>query len=97
MNTMEIKELIKRRRGQMLVHSYLYYHMDSPIISDEQWQNWANELTQLQQANPKCCKIKYYDKQFMDWDGSTGMHLPSNIIIQQKAEQVLKAHELNNA
>jgi hypothetical protein len=97
MTDTEIKELIKRRRGQMLVHSYLYYHMDTSIIPDDQWQTWADELTKLQLDHPKCCKINYYDRDFKDWDGSTGMHLPSSIIIQHKAEQVLRAYEANNA
>ncbi|CAB4133206.1 NAD-dependent DNA ligase, adenylation [uncultured Caudovirales phage] len=95
MNNEEIKTLIRRRRAQMLVHSYLYYHTDDPIITDECWQFWANNLEQLQTENPKCCKIGFYDKEFKDWDGTTGMHLPSNIIIKQKAEQVSRAfHKL---
>lgn len=88
----EIKTLIRRRRAQMLVHSYLYYHMDESIVSDDTWQKWANELTKLQNDNPKCCKIKYYDSEFADWDGSTGMHLPSHIIVQHQAEQVLRSY-----
>ena len=92
MNNDEIKSLIKRRRGQMLVHSYLYYVKDEPIISDDQWQAWADELTQLQNDNPKLCKLKYFDKEFFDWDGSTGMHLPQHIIIEQLADKVLRAY-----
>ena len=45
----------------MLVHSYIYYHMDDSIILDTTWQEWADELTKLQTDNPKCCKIDYYD------------------------------------
>lgn len=88
----EIKTLIKRRRAQMLVHSYLYYRMDESIVSDDTWQKWADELTKLQNDNPKCCKIKYYDSEFVDWDGSTGMHLPDSIIVQQRAEHILRVH-----
>jgi len=91
----EIKTLIRRRRAQMLVHSYMYYHMDESIVSDDTWQMWADELAKLQNDHPKCCKIKYYDKEFIDWDGSTGMHLPSSIIVQQRAEQVLRAYRAN--
>ena len=32
----------------MLVHSYLYYKLDNPIIDDDTWQKWANELAELQ-------------------------------------------------
>ena len=87
----EIKVLIRRRRAQMLVHSFLYYQMDDPVISDDQWQVWADELAQLQKDYPKLCKIGYYDKDFADWDGSTGMHLPRHIVIEQRAKQVYAA------
>lgn len=75
----------------MLIHSFLYYQQDDPIISDDQWQAWADELTKLQTDNPDCCKIKFYDKEFVDWDGSTGMHLPKHIVIEQRAKQVYAA------
>jgi hypothetical protein len=89
----EIKVLIRRRRAQMLVHSYLYYQLDDSIISDDLWQQWANELEKLQKSYPKLCKIEYYDKIFQDWDGTTGNHLPKNIIIEQKALQVKRAYD----
>lgn len=89
----QIQELIKRRRGQMVVHSFLYYKMDNPIISDDLWQMWADELTKLQTTYPKLCKLDYYDKEFKDWDGSTGMHLPQTIIEEGLANKVLRAYE----
>ena len=52
-----VKEIIRQRRSQMLVHSYLYYRLDKPIISDDTWQKWANELAELQRENPFDCKI----------------------------------------
>lgn len=89
----DIKSLIRRRRGQMLVHSFLYYKMDNPIISDDLWQMWADELTKLQTTYPKLCKIGYYDKEFADFDGTTGMHLPQTIIEEGLAIKVLRAYE----
>ena len=80
-------EKIKQRRNQMLIHSYLYYHLDTSIISDDQWQAWANELVDLQKQYPNECT--YYNKSFKDWDGSTGMHLPTDVWIRQKAQQLL--------
>lgn len=80
-------ERIKQRRNQMLIHSYLYYHMDTSIVSDDQWQRWADELTTLQKEHPNVCD--FYNKSFEDWDGSTGMHLPTDVWIRQKAQQLL--------
>jgi NAD-dependent DNA ligase len=89
----DIKALIRRRRAQMLVHSYLYYEADDPIISDDLWQQWANELEELQRSYPKCCKLEYYDKEFQDWDGTTGNHLPRTIIIEGLAKQVRRSYD----
>lgn len=80
-------EKIKQRRSQMLIHSFLYYHCDTSVISDDQWQAWANELQYLQELYPD--PIGFYDKSFQDWDGSTGMHLPTDGWIRQKAHQLL--------
>jgi NAD-dependent DNA ligase len=71
-----IKSKIRRRRAQMLIHSCIYYEMDASIISDDQWQQWADELEVLQKENPKYMKIDFFDREFKDWDGTTGSHLP---------------------
>jgi hypothetical protein len=60
----------------MLVHSYLYYEMDAPVITDEKWQRWADELTDLQTRYPDACKLGFYDEAFADWSGATGCDLP---------------------
>lgn len=71
-----VRELIKRRRAQMLIHSCIYYELDSNIISDHLWQEWADELEQLQTKYPNECKLDFYDKNFEGWTGATGNHLP---------------------
>ena len=89
----EIKAKIRQRRAQMLVHSCIYYAMDSNIVSDHQWQEWANELQKLQQENPNCCKIDFFDFEFKDWDGTTGNHLPyKDPWVWEKAEWLLNYH-----
>lgn len=60
----------------MLVHSRLYYIDDAPIVTDGQWQKWANELRDLQAKYPELTKIGLYDDKFSDWTGDTGFHLP---------------------
>ena len=87
--TQTIKEKIKQRRSQMLVHSYLYYIEDNPLISDDKWQRWADDLYRLQKNNPDDCKIDFYDNAFKSWNGDTGYHLPlKDPKVVKKAKQI---------
>lgn len=91
---MDYKEKIKQRRAQMLIHSCLYYELDSPIIDDHQWQSWANELEQLQLEHPDDCKIGFFDWEFRDWSGTTGAHLNHREPwVYNKAKNILELHE----
>ena len=72
----EVKSKIRQRRAQMLIHSCIYYEMNDNIVSDHQWQAWADELQKLQEENPDCCNIGFFDYEFRDWTGATGNHLP---------------------
>lgn len=69
---------IQQRRYQMLVHSFLYYELDSPIISDHQWMEWAQELVALQKAHPDLVAKVVFADAFEGFDGSTGCDLPYN-------------------
>ena len=71
----KIMELILRRRKQMIVHSIIYYRLNTSIISDLQFDTWGRELVKLQKEHPKESeKVKYYSD-FKDWDASTGFNL----------------------
>ena len=80
-------EKIRQRRHQMLVHSYLYYVMDDSVITDDKWQQWADELVVLQEQEKT---IGFYDEEFADWNGSTGMHLPRDQWIINRAKWLIK-------
>lgn len=71
-----VQEKIRQRRAQMLIHSCIYYELNDNIVSDHQWQAWADELEALQRTYPDWTQIGFYDWNFRDWDGSTGNHLP---------------------
>lgn len=69
-----VREKIRQRRAQMLVHSFIYYDLDDSAVSDHQWQAWADELRELQSQFGEV--IGYYDEDFKGWTGDTGCHLP---------------------
>lgn len=72
-----IVSLIRRRRRQILVHSCLYYKLNTNIISDEEFDNWCKELRELHQKYPQYMKIDCYDKAFEKWGGFSGFDLPT--------------------
>lgn len=74
----------------MLVHSYIYYELGESLVSDAKWQQWANELVQLQKDNPIAADKVIYAQDFKDFDGTTGYHLPYRMgSIPEKAHQLL--------
>ncbi len=87
-------ELIHRRRCQLTVHSYIYYQLNDNLISDHQWQAWADELVILQAKYPE--HTDPYDKDFKDWDGSTGFHLCKSVDVHHKAEGLIRYHHEQN-
>ena len=85
MKNQTIKEKIKQRRLQILIHSYIYYELDQNIVSDEKWNKWAHELVELQKKYPEESKSTIYYEEFKDFDGSTGMDLsyPDDFIVNR--------------
>jgi hypothetical protein len=85
-----IAELIQRRRLQILIHSKLYYDMDTNLITDRQFDEWGRELVQLQKDNPEIAKRICFAEAFKDWDASTGAFLPlQDPWVIRKAQQLL--------
>jgi NAD-dependent DNA ligase len=91
-----IKEIIRQRRAQMLIHSCIYYELNDNIISDHLWQKWADELQKLQEDHPEECKIDFWDWEFRNWTGATGNHLPHrNPWVYAKAKHILELSRNN--
>jgi len=85
-----IAEIIQRRRIQMLIHSKLYYDMDTNLITDKQFDEWGRELVKLQRDYPNIAKRICYAQAFKDWDASTGAFLPlQDPWVIRKAQQLL--------
>lgn len=85
------RERVKQLRALMLIHSYLYYVMDEAIVSDHQWQLWADELVKKQKILPTLGE--FYDQEFADWNASTGFHLPQDKWVREKAARILQLHQ----
>lgn len=67
-------ERINQIERQVLVHSYLYYALDTNIISDPRFDEIMEALLPYKYS-PEFKESAYY-KDFLDFDGSTGMDLP---------------------
>lgn len=77
MNDVEIiRELINRRRRQILVHSIIYYRLNESLISDDIWSELALELENLQNKYPEIAATCVYADAFFNFDHSTGCNLP---------------------
>lgn len=70
-----IADLIKRRRLQILIHSCMYYELDTNIISDYTYDCWAKELEQLMKEHPNAYSDRF-DSAFAKWDRASGYDLP---------------------
>ena len=62
-------ELLQR---WLLVHSFLYYSLDHPIIPDHMFDNNCVQLCELMKEDPAAFKKSRYYHAMKDFDGSTG-------------------------
>ena len=72
-----VRELIQRRRLQLLIHSCIYYEYNESLITDEQWKNWAVELETLQKEYKAESELAPWADAFRESDHSTGFNLPT--------------------
>lgn len=59
-DTATTRELIGRRRGQILVHRFLYYVLNVSLISDFEYDIWERELQALVEENPDIAATARY-------------------------------------
>ncbi|MBA4542050.1 hypothetical protein H1164_03925 [Thermoactinomyces daqus] len=70
-------ERIEALRRNILIHSCLYYVLDSPIWDDATYDAKARELAELQRKYPEEAKRGVYAEEFADFSESvTGFNLP---------------------
>lgn len=87
-----VVELIRRRRLQLIIHSAIYYHFNSNIVNDGQYDAWTKELVELHDKYPSYSDR--HDKYFKDWRGETGFHFPKDEDVLAKAHALLRVSEI---
>ena len=76
MSTISTQDYINFLQRGIIVHSYLYYELDSSIISDQAFDKKTRELVSLKNMHPDLWKTSEYYYVFGDdYTGATGFHL----------------------
>ena len=87
---------IKRLRLCVLVHSIIYYRLNTSVISDYQYDKFAKKLKSLQDKfGDLSSAVREYRDEFEGWDGCSGYNLKcmSDSWAVKKAIQLVKDFE----
>ena len=68
----------------ILVHSILYYEMDTSVVEDKVFDANARQLVKMQAEHPEDAEESQYWCVFFDFDGSTGFDLPYRLTNDDK-------------
>ena len=81
----EVIELIARRRRQICVHSYAYYILDDPFVTDDQYEEIVKSLKVLQARLPEysdmCLVLHRNFHKSRSWYHTT-YHIPYNAPVE---------------
>lgn len=93
----KVMELIRRRRLQTLVTSYIYMEMDESYIPDEEWNRRSHELADLQNKYPlESAAVVYADK-FLNWTGDTASGLTYDDWVVSAATHLMDYRDKENS
>jgi hypothetical protein len=87
-NEKETDKRMNSLKRQMMITCYLYYFKDRQIITDDDWQERANELAKL--IYDTGYESGLWDDQFEGWTGDTGFHLKYDDWTIDKALQLVR-------
>ena len=97
MNKLSNQEYINFLQRGIIVHSYLYYELDSSIISDQEFDKKTRELVMLKNTYPDLWRSSEYHYIFTDeYTGATGFHLYRGLMKQQQEKIIAIADILLN-
>lgn len=80
---------IQRR---IIVWCILYYELDNPVISDEEYGEVSKQLCKYKKQNPEAYKKSRYYYAMSDYEGSTGFDIPGRLT-QKDREHLTKIAE----
>lgn len=81
---MSIALKIQELQTWVLVHSFLYYELNTNIVSDKMYDANAKQLWNMMQLNPEEALKSPYQKVFEDYMPDTGFDLYSRLNREQK-------------
>jgi hypothetical protein len=90
-------ELIHRRRRQILLHSIVYYVYNDNLIPDYRFDNWCNQLAELQVEKPECAaNVWYMQVPYSGFIGTASCHaLPlDDPDMLRKAQKLMVDHDM---
>jgi len=90
----EIRQHIRQRWRQVLIHSCIYYRLNESIIDDSKFDLWARELVQLKNQYPRIASCMIFPKALKKFDGTTGFDLPiGNLQILKVSQNLLEYYK----
>lgn len=85
MKKLSTQEYIDFLQRFIILHSYIYYELNSNVISDKQYDEKSKELVKYKNEYPELWKSSMYYKQFGDdYNGATGFTLYHDLNEYQK-------------
>lgn len=75
---------ISFRERQILIHSYLYYHRDTSVISDREYDMLSHGLAKMIKQYPNEFMESDYFIYFTDWSPATGFDLYDSLSDAEK-------------
>ena len=85
LNDLSTQDYIDFLQRYIIVHSYIYYELNSNVVSDREYDVKAKELAKLKNEYPELWKSSMYYKQFRDdYNGATGFTLWYDLDDHQK-------------
>ncbi len=80
--------IMNKRCWWVVLHSFLYYELDTNIISDAVFDRNAKKLKAFLDKNPKLFKKSEYYYCMHDFNGKTGFEIPGRLTDKHKEKAI---------